>query len=395
MAEKTGEDVFNGAAARLAARLGRAPKIVHVVRQYRPNRGGLEDVVAQLASAQVAAGWDVRVVTLDRLFRTPEVRLAAREVVDGIPVERVPWRGSTRYPFAPAVLGRLGDADLVHVHAVDFLYDYLATTRVLHRKPLVATTHGGFFHTTAHSKLKRLWFNGPTRLTTARYDAVVACGVSDAEQFRPIAGRRLVTIDNGVDLGKFARAASPIPVKRLITIGRFSDNKHLERLIAAMAVLGRRDPDWRLTIAGATSDWTKPRLDAEAERLGVGALVSVEVDVPNDALRTRIGEASLFVSASTYEGFGLALIEAMSAGLVPVVHPNASFQVLAARHAGITLADFAAPEQAATAIEQRFAGLVATPEATPAALIAETAGYAWEAVAARYAEVYARVLGAA
>ena len=42
--------------------------IVHVVRQFYPAVGGLEGVVRELASAQVAAGHRVRVVTLNRVF---------------------------------------------------------------------------------------------------------------------------------------------------------------------------------------------------------------------------------------------------------------------------------------------------------------------------------------
>ena len=42
--------------------------IVHVVRQFYPAVGGLEGVVQELASAQVAAGHRVRIVTLNCLL---------------------------------------------------------------------------------------------------------------------------------------------------------------------------------------------------------------------------------------------------------------------------------------------------------------------------------------
>ncbi|XBY43373.1 glycosyltransferase family 4 protein [Methyloraptor flagellatus] len=368
-------------------------RIVHVVRQYLPNRGGLEDVVAHLAREQLKAGWPVRIVTLDRLFRAPEVRLPAREVIDGIPVERIPWRGSSRYPFAPGVFRHLADADLVHVHAVDFFYDWLAFGRLLHGKPTVATTHGGFFHTVAHSRLKKLWFNGPTRLSTRLHDAVVACSASDAMTFAPLGGR-IVTIENGVDLSKFADAASATPVRTMVTIGRFSDNKRLDRLIATTAALVRRDPAWRLVICGAESDWTVARLGVLVREHGIETAVSIETGLDDAALAGRIATASLFVSASTYEGFGLALIEAMSAGLSPVVFPNASFRALAARHPTIALADYEDPAAAADAIETVFARLAADPAGMRAAAIAETVSYGWPRVAAEYAALYRSVLAA-
>ena len=56
--------------------------VVHVVRQYPPRLGGLEDAVSSLAACQRAAGLRVRVVTLDTLFkrtlaRQPEAFSAA------------------------------------------------------------------------------------------------------------------------------------------------------------------------------------------------------------------------------------------------------------------------------------------------------------------------------
>ena len=54
---------------RAKPQLETARLIVHVVRQFLPNRGGLEDVVANLArQGTVRLGYRVRVVTLDSLF---------------------------------------------------------------------------------------------------------------------------------------------------------------------------------------------------------------------------------------------------------------------------------------------------------------------------------------
>lgn len=361
--------------------------VLHVVRQFLPNRGGLEDFVANLAREQVRLGHDVRVLTLDRLFAEPGLRLPAAERIDGIAVERLPFRGSSRYPVAPGFLGRLTGADIVHVHAIDFFFDALALTKPLHRRPLVATTHGGFFHTRAHARVKRLWFRGPTRLSARAYGAVVGCSDSDARQFGEIVPRGVAVIENGVDLRKFAGAASPAPCRTLLTLGRFSHNKRLDRLIALMRALRAEEPGWQLRIVGVPSDLSVADLEARIAEAGVSEAVSVHAGLDVAGVRTLIGGASLFVSASEYEGFGIALIEAMSAGLVPVVHPNASFTDLAARHPGIALCDFADPAAAARAVREAHARLAALGRPP-----AEDLGrYDWAGVAARYGEVYAQV----
>lgn len=361
--------------------------VLHVVRQFLPNRGGLEDFVANLAREQVRLGHDVRVLTLDRLFSEPGRRLAARETIDGVAVERMPFRGSSRYPLAPGFLGRLKGADIVHVHAIDFFFDALALTRPLHRLPLVATTHGGFFHTQAYAGLKRLWFNGPTRASARAYGAVVGCSGSDARQFAAIVPGGVPVIENGVDLAKFAGAASPAPCRTLLTLGRFSHNKRLDRLIALMRELRAEEAGWRLRIVGVPSDLTVADLTAQIEAAGLVGAVGVHAGLDAAGVRDLIGEASLFVSASEYEGFGIALVEAMSAGLVPVVHPNASFTDLAARHPGIALCDFADPAAAARAVREAYGALAARGQ-PPAE---DLARYAWAGVAARYLDTYAQV----
>lgn len=370
--------------------------ILHVVRQFLPNRGGLEDFVANLAREQARLGHRVRVLTLDRLFSAPGTRLPARETLEGIAIERIPFVGSPRYPVAPAVFRHLGDADLVHVHAIDFFFDAFALAKPLHRRPMVATTHGGFFHTSAHSRLKKLWFEGPTRMSVRAYEAIVACSESDARLFEPIAPGGVAVIQNGVDLDKFAGAAAPEPRRALLTIGRFAHNKRLDRLLATMRALNAQGPGdgpgWRLRIVGVPSDVTAEALTREIDRMGLTGAVTLHTGLDAPAVRDLIGQSSLFVSASEYEGFGIALIEALSAGLVPVAHPNDAFAWLQERHPSITLADFADPDAAAAAIRRAYDRLAggAIPRGTE-----DLSPYRWSGVAARYVAIYEAALAQA
>jgi alpha-1,3-mannosyltransferase len=368
------------------------PLVTHVVRQFLPNRGGLEDVVANLCRELPALGYRTRVVTLDRLFVAADKVLPAHETIGGIEIVRIPWRGSSRYPVAPQVFRHLSDADIVHVHAIDFFYDALALGWPLHRKPMIATTHGGFFHTQKYAALKAVWFNTLTRLSATAYRDIVCCSQSDLATFQPIAGSRATLIENGADTDKFAGRASGFPAKGMITIGRFSTNKQLPRLIATMRALIARDPDWRLTIAGVASDLSEADLRREISRHGLDGAVNLVMGASNGEIAELMGETSLFVSASDYEGFGLVAIEAMSAGLIPVLQPNDAYRALAGRHASVRLADFAEPEHAAAAIQSTFEALSARYAAERTTAIAAAADYAWPTVARRYGELYDRIL---
>lgn len=365
-----------------------APLVVQVVRQYLPNRGGLEDVVAHLSRQLLARGFRVRVVTLDRLFSAPEKTLPARETIDGVEVVRIPFSGSTRYPLAPQVFRHLADADIVHVHAVDFFFDALAWGWLLHRRPLVATTHGGFFHTARFSALKKVWFRTVTRVSSLAYRGIVGCSAQDVRLFRTVAGSRVVHIDNGADTRKFADAAARVPCRRLVTIGRFSVNKRLDRLFDAMAPLVARNPGWHLDVVGVPGDHSVADVEAMIAARGLAAHVGLHVGLPDAAVRDLAGNASLFASASEYEGFGLVAVEAMSAGLMPVLHPNTAYADLAARHGEIRLCDFADARRAADGIDAAFAVLEGDPAGYRRAAIEAAAAYSWDRVADRYVEVY-------
>ncbi|WP_420335510.1 glycosyltransferase family 4 protein [Roseibium sp.] len=365
--------------------------VVHVVRQFSPSIGGLEDVVKNLALQQKNRFADVKVVTLDRVFTDPATRLPGHDVVDGIEVVRIPYRGSSRYPVAPSVLNEITGADLVHVHAIDFFYDFLAFARPFHRKTLVATSHGGFFHTRKFARLKTVWFNTLTRLSTRQYSALACCSGSDLELFSNIAPAKTSLIENGVDIGKFMDAGAKQPVKRLLTLGRFSSNKRLEHLMDVMANLVATDPEWHLDIAGMESDLTGADLVAMSEARGLSKNIDIHVGLGQTELKTLFARSSFFASASEYEGFGLVLIEAMSAGLLPVVEANEAFGAIARKHEIVRTVDYADSGMAAEALRSRFTALQQQPALRNDA-IAAARGYSWPAKAREYEDLYQKVL---
>ncbi|WP_209011992.1 glycosyltransferase family 4 protein [Roseibium aggregatum] len=366
--------------------------LLHVVRQYAPMVGGLEDFVRNLVARQKGRFASVRVLTLDRLFIDPDRRLPEDVILDGIPVHRIPFYGSSRYPVAPAVFSSLGEAGLIHVHAVDFFFDALALTKPFHRRKLVATTHGGFFHTEQSRGLKKVWLNTMTRLSSRFYDGIACCSENDLAMFRRLAPSRTRLIENGVDLSKFHDASAPAPEKRIVTIGRFSANKRLDRTLDALQYLVRTDPAWQLDIIGSPSDLSVADLEDLTAARGLERHVHLHLGLSDEQVRDVLSASSIFVSASEYEGFGIALIEALSAGLIPVVQPNTAFRSLAERHPMVHLADFADPEQAAGTITHAMAELVRDPVTRQSAIV--SAGqHGWTAAAAAYDALYRSVLG--
>jgi glycosyltransferase involved in cell wall biosynthesis len=166
---------------------------------------------------------------------------------------------------------------------------------------------------------------GPTRLLKrvlehvglTRADAVIVTTESLRRRAARVA-RRTVLIPNGVDVRRFRPPEEPPleagPSRRVLYVGRFSEEKNLAALVEAAALLRGRTPV-RLVLVGAGP--LEGRLRAEAARRGVD--VEFPGVVPYDALPPLYAGADAFVLASFTEGHPKVLLEAMSAGRPCVV----------------------------------------------------------------------------
>jgi alpha-1,3-mannosyltransferase len=368
--------------------------IVHVVRQFDPAVGGIEAVVQELAAAQVAAGHRVRIVTLNRLFKAVhQAILPEREMINDAEVIRVPFFGSPRYPLAPSAIKFIGDADVVHVHAIDFFFDYLAWTKPIHRRKLVVSTHGGFFHTRYAARFKQIYFNLITRLSLTWYDAVVAVSVPDYEIFARLRRSGMVCIENGVDVAKYANAASPNATKTIAWIGRFAAHKRLDLVLKFIAALRRYDREWTLKIAGSPWDFDLAQLSALAQQEGVDDAVRIIASPSTAEIRQLMGACSVLLSASDFEGFGIAAVEGLSAGLFPVLSDIPAFRHLVDQIGLGMVVDFSWPDTAAQQFLARWRELASCHPAVRASLMAAAAAFDWRNAAGAYMDVYETLLG--
>jgi alpha-1,3-mannosyltransferase len=376
-------------------------KVVHIVRQYSPSMGGMEDVVQNIARQQREHHNQIpRIVTLNRLFRNSNEFLAPEAQINGVGVVRLPFRGASRYPLCPQVLQHVGDADVIHVHGVDFFFDYLAATKLLHRRPLVASTHGGFFHTEFASRLKKVYFNTVTRASCLAYDKIIATSDNDGAIFRKIVKPpTLEVVENGVNVEKYRDLSSTVPTRTLIYFGRWSINKGLLETLELFRQLHAWQPGWKLIIAGREYDHSAAEFQAWIQQQQLQDAVRIVPNPTDQELAALIGQAGYFICLSRHEGFGIAPIEAMSAGLMPILSDIPPFRHLVEQSGlGLLLAD--------GDIEGSVGRLLALHDAAAAAATASDADgqsafvqrraqamqfadrYNWRYIANRYADVY-------
>lgn len=139
-----------------------------------------------------------------------------------------------------------------------------------------------------------------------------------SNRIRPWAEKRLPpnrvhVIPNPISV---AEIGGPLPVgdRHFVAMGRLAHQKGFDLLLDAFARTESRHRGWRLTILGEGP--LRPDLEKQARVLGIDGEVSFPglVASPWDRLRRH----AVFVFSSRYEGFGLALVEAMACGLACV-----------------------------------------------------------------------------
>jgi glycosyltransferase involved in cell wall biosynthesis len=102
---------------------------------------------------------------------------------------------------------------------------------------------------------------------------------------------------------------------RVVCLGRLSPTKGLTYLLDAWRIVKRYVPNATLHIIGDGDRAYRALLERRAIDLGIGDSVNFLGRVSRGEKERELFEAALFAFPSTEEGFGIALVEAMAAGL--------------------------------------------------------------------------------
>lgn len=263
----------------------------------------------------------------------------------------------TNYVVPPATAARV-----VSVYDLSFLGDPTTTSRSIRRFDATvraAVRSGAWIHTTAE---------------------VVAV------ELRERYGGTVVVVPPGIEPRPMRE--TPTGPRAIVAVGTAVPRKNLPLLVDAFALLAADRSDLELSIVGAEgpdSPAIAARLaalppDARARARHLGRL-------PDDALARVVEEATVLAHPSSYEGFGLPVLEAMSAG-VPVVAAAAGAVPEVAGDAAILVE--------ADDVEAMAAGLAVVLDDADLARQRATRGrdraarFDWETAAAAMLELYER-----
>ncbi|MEY2452986.1 MAG: hypothetical protein QOD92_2560 [Acidimicrobiaceae bacterium] len=281
--------------------------------------------------AEVTGGVENRVYyVVKHLRRTREVTVLA-----GSPQGGDHWRPASvaSIPFRLRRMARLfwqglrADFDVVEssilvVHPVAFLLGLLKRRPVVFWYPDVLI---GQWRTDAFSpmagRIGEVYERLVLKLPVARY---IAISTSTKEKLieHGVKPERIDIVHCGFDpvVAQQARAeagAADPDQPTIVTASRLVPYKRVDLVIRALAKLAPDHPGIRLHIIGQGPE--SERLEQLARELGVSANIDFVGYVPiHDDVLKIIAKASVFVSASEIEGFGISVVEAAAVG-VPFV----------------------------------------------------------------------------
>jgi len=274
--------------------------------------GGAETVLVRLASGLVRRGHAVHCVAADGAWLQSE--LARRELSMSLLPRGGKAFDGTMLSFLRAQI-RAHRADVVHAHLFDgALYAGLAAR--LEHVPCIATLHGQV------DVPRRGWKAAVKR---ALFGRVVSRVVAVSETLRAqldgqlaLPPERFVVVPNGVPVPTWGpRTRMQRSELRVIAVGNIRKPKDYPMLLTALARLREQLPGVRLDIVGQRDrDGLYEALQEQVIALGLAEAVTFHGFVSDPA--ALLAAADCFVLASSEEGFSLATIEAMLAG-VPVV----------------------------------------------------------------------------
>lgn len=301
------------------------PRVAMVIQRYLPHQGGAERQLKQLAPLLRARGFDLSILTRH------EKGLAYYEVIDGVPVHRLPSIGpkplaAATFTMSAVLLLFKLNPDIVHAHEILSPASIAVLSKRMRKHPVVLKILRGGARGDVFKLKRRPFWKSYLGNLNQMVDAFVAISqeIGNELSLLGVPDEKRIFIPNGVDTGRFApisedakiklrtRLALPATATIVVYAGRLVPEKRVDLLLKIWKEVHSKHPNSCLLIVGQGS---------EADRLkkisGDGVQFTGQVEEATPYLQA----ADLFVLPSSTEGLSNAMLEAMSCGL-PVLSTN-------------------------------------------------------------------------
>ena len=405
-------------------------KVTHVVRRFAFEEwGGTETVVWNSARKLRDCGVD------SEIFATRACSAVGDEVRDGVPIRRFDYfypywplnaervlaldkKGGN--PLSPKLSRALRECgcDLIHIHTAGRLAQEAILIARRLRIPTVISFHGGCCDVPLDEVREMLRPTRKTfpyggildRLAGRRFDiakaadALVCVGANEEKLLRAqYPDKRIIYLPNGIDPERFSRRVGwdfreryGVPRERLLCccIARIDYQKNQQALLRAVALLCDRGVDAGAVLIGPVSaEWYADEMRRLIAELDLASRVVwlPGVGADDELLPAALQAADCFVLPSLHEPFGIAVLEAWSAGTPVVASRLGGLQYLIREGENGRFCDPGRPESIADAVELCRRDPDGTRRMAENARREAEEQYSWAKITARLAAFYREV----
>ncbi len=143
-----------------------------------------------------------------------------------------------------------------------------------------------------------------------RIVAVSEATRADLLRYYHLRESKIRVIPHGVDSSFFGLPRAPEPM--LLCVSTLHPHKNIDRLVRVFARFHGRHPDYRLVLTGMRGFHTQA-IEREIAQSGAREAIEITGWIPREDLYRLFSRAAMFIYPSTFEGFGMPILEAMAA----------------------------------------------------------------------------------
>ncbi len=278
--------------------------VIHLVRIFRPNIGGMETIVENIVRKQIEQKLNVCVITTN--FTRDKI---SDDYVEDFKVIRLN-HFNIKNNLLPKEFPKYISTNTLHVHGMDFFVDFNSLFIKYNKK--IISPHGGFFHTNNLFFLKKIYFGLISKLLYRNSNAY-CISYNDVNLTKKFAKNSFY-----MGCGFIFRETMSNGGNQVVIFGRIGKNKRVDKSIqfalnhfnfSEINVIGHDEID-------LMKNYTNEK---KVNYYGV---------VGDNQFDFIVQKCGFFIFLSEYEGLGMSLIEALDMGLRCIVSNIESFHII-------------------------------------------------------------------
>lgn len=325
-------------------------RVLHVMPSMAPSYGGPAAAMPVMARGLIAAGACVDVAAISN--GTSNGMVDDPGGFRRIDLARTCGPYGLSFPLARWLAVHVREYDLVHVHGA-FTHSSTAACRASVRagvpfivRPLGILNSWGMEN--RRPLLKKLFFRFIEKPWIDQAAAMHFTSAQEADDVARLGIRaRSVIIPLGLDLADFEVLPSPslflrhfpeaVVGPRVLFVSRLDRKKGLDLLLPAFREVVREIPSARLIIAGSGPPDLLDTLRRLADEYGLANAITWAGFIEGELKLSALAAADVFCLPSYSENFGMALLEAMAAGLPCIASDQVALAVDAAAQQAVEI----------------------------------------------------------